>query len=267
MLAGRCRYLIAFLTAPLFVELAVAEPGSTQADNSQLEQNLILAMSWVRGSFERLYESNVPILDYAKAGYVSLKPDKGVAYVDYRILRKPAYLFGAKIVTIEEEYPKKDVGCCVSSGIGAVVKVEMGLDRLKRFAAENACSVDEDQKSIAETLSMLHLKADDRGHYASISCRDRDVPSNAFEPLRDREDRTTNVTCVGKFVGGLGSSDFRIGDKCRLPAGSAALSRVREACAPNMQCLVEASATVKPDGPLLIEKIVSARKVAPGANP
>ena len=168
--------LIAFVTAPLFVKLAVAEPGSTQTDNNQLEQNLILAMSWVRGSFERLNESNVPIL-----GYVSLKPDKGVAYVDYRILRKPAYLFGTKIITIEEEYPKKDVGCCVSSGIGTAVKVEMSLDKLKGFAAENACSVDEDQKRIAETLAMLHLKADDCGRYASISCRDRDVPNNTLD--------------------------------------------------------------------------------------
>jgi len=62
----------------------------------------------------------------------------------------------------------------------------MSLDKLKGFAAENACSVDEDQKRIAETLVMLHLKADDRGRYASINCRDRDVPSNALEPSRDR---------------------------------------------------------------------------------
>ena len=129
-----------------------------------------------------------------------------MAYVDYRILRKPAYLFGTKIITIEEEYPKKDVGCCVSSGIGTAVKVEMSLDKLKGFAAENACSVDEDQKRIAETLAMLHLKADDCGRYASISCSDRDVPNNALEPSRDWENRTINVTCVGKLSADRGRS-------------------------------------------------------------
>jgi len=244
---------------------AAAAPESAQIEDRQLEQSLVLAMTRVAGSWERLYGSDVPIRDYAKHGFLPLKPDRREDYVDFRAFRKPAHLLGASLVTIEEEYQTKFIGCCVNAGVGAVVKSDAGLEKLKRFAAQNACSINEDPKFVAERLSPMHVKMAAGGGYAAISCRERDVPNDLLEPARGPENRTAAVTCVGVLIETPGKTMAQLGEKCRLAAASEALSRVRDACGPHAPCVVEASAAVNPDGPLVIEKVLSAKRLEPEA--
>jgi len=239
---------------------AAAEPIAPPNEDRQLEQSLILAMSRAPGTTERLYNSDVPILGYAKHGFIPLKPDAREDYVDYRRFRRRAHLLDATLVAIEEEYQTKYIGCCVNAGVGAVVKLEGGLDKLKRFAADNACSIEEDRQRVAERLEAAKAKVEPAARYLSISCRERDAPSEKLVATRGRENRFAKVICVGALKEAGGGKMAELGDECRLPPGSAALSRLREACGA-ASCVVEASAIVNPKGPLMIEKVEFVRRV------
>jgi hypothetical protein len=81
-------------------------------------------------------------------------------------------LFGQELLVIEEEYMRKYIGCCVSPGVGAILRVTTDIAPLKKFSSSNGCSVQEGQ-DVVQTLQSLGLKPT-RGDVLSISCRERD---------------------------------------------------------------------------------------------
>ena len=147
-------------------------PSATGGEPDGLESGLVRAMRPNAQRDGRLTESGEAIRPYITAGYLRLKPELREDYTDYRIVRKPAKLFGQELVVIEEEYQLKFVGCCVNEGIGAVVRVTADLAALKQFAAANGCSLNTDAE-VVERLRKLKLPA--RGAFLSISCRERDM--------------------------------------------------------------------------------------------
>ena len=148
------------------------KPGVTPSAPA-LEEMLRGAMTYDAAKDARTIESGVAVRAFARAGLVPLKPNRRLDYTDYRAFRKPASLFGQELVVLEEEYPSRYIGCCVSPGIGAIVKVGAGFDQLERFAAASRCKISRD-KDILDTLRMLGL-ATGSAAYASISCRERDA--------------------------------------------------------------------------------------------
>src|SRR5205085_449160 len=111
------------------------------------------------------------IRPYISAGFVRAKPELREDYTDYRVLRKPAKLFGQDLLVIEEEYQLKFVGCCVSEGLGAILRVTADLVPLKEFASANGCSLNKDD--IVERLRKLRISA--TGELLAMSCRERDL--------------------------------------------------------------------------------------------
>jgi hypothetical protein len=82
---------------------------------------------------------------------------------------------GYELIAIEEEYMTDYIGCCVSPGMGLVLKINESAEKLKKFAEENGCSVAENiaPATIEQELGVrLNLAP---GVYASLSCRERDL--------------------------------------------------------------------------------------------
>lgn len=152
--------------------------GAAAAGNPDLETGLMKAMKFDKASEKRLGSSGKAIQAYMKAGYVNPRPNGRADYTDYYLLNKPASLFGHPLVVIEEEYMTRYAGCCVSKGIGVTVSVAGSLGALKKFAAENRCTVEENIDPGKELRSFGIKNTLPKGKYASLSCRVRDAEQN-----------------------------------------------------------------------------------------
>ena len=151
----------------------VAQVAAAQVSDP-LEAQLIKSMQLNRKEHLRMEEPGVAIRAYINSGHVSAKPNSRQDYTDYRILKRPARLFGQLIVVLEEEYLKRFVGCCVSPGIGAILQVDADQAALKNFASSNGCLIDS-SRNVVERLRQLGLKPQAHS-YVSLSCRERDIP-------------------------------------------------------------------------------------------
>lgn len=159
------------LVAALMLTLVVAS-ASAHAGAEQPEQNLVRSLSIDSNSKQRVAPSADAVKAFIAGGYVNRKPDYRFDYNDYRVLRKPAHLFGFSIVILEEEYMAKYVGCCVSPGIGVVLSGKGELKTLESFASKNGCSVESpaDPSVIPAELKVRVSP----GSLTYLSCRERD---------------------------------------------------------------------------------------------
>ena len=157
----------------LFFLTTLQPIAQAQSLSTKLEHGLILAMSFNNSTGERLADSGWAIRQYIDSKHVARKPDSRWDYIDFRILQKPAYLMGQQIIVIEEEYFDFWIGCCVSPGIGVVLKVQSDISELHRFAKANNCSIKNADEAI-ETLTELGLSVVTRD-YVGVSCRERDI--------------------------------------------------------------------------------------------
>ena len=144
-------------------------------DPDALAAGLVRAMRWDKQRSERP-DPGEAIRAYIAAGYVRAKPKSRQDYTDYRVVRRPAKLFGQELVVIEEEYPSKYIGCCVSPGIGFILRVTGDLAPLKEFASANGCALEQGQ-DVLERLRSLKV-ATLSGEFLQVSCRERDQPRN-----------------------------------------------------------------------------------------
>lgn len=151
---------------------ASAQTTPPATEDTGLEAGLVKAMRLNADRDGRLTESGEGIRPYITAGYVRVKPELREDYTDYRVVRKPAKLFGQELLVIEEEYQLKFIGCCVSEGIGAILRVTADLAPLKEFAAANGCTLSKDD--IVDRLRKLKLNT--TGELLAVSCRERDQP-------------------------------------------------------------------------------------------
>jgi hypothetical protein len=169
------------LSATLIFVLSIASVGLVglpwgvaQAAVSPLERTLRKAMTPGVESGTRVVDSGVAIRAYIDKGFVRRAPDQRADYVDYRRVRKPATLFGHKLVVIEEEYLTKYIGCCVNTGIGVVVEKTGSLVELDAFVLANECSRREASEA-TYSLGLSGLKPKRGATYVSISCRENDL--------------------------------------------------------------------------------------------
>jgi hypothetical protein len=165
MSACRTRRLLGALL--LAVSSASADPG--------LENGLIQALHLKKGTTQRVGTSGKAIQAYMREGYVGKHPDQRFDYTDYYLLKKPASFMGHELVLIEEEYITQYIGCCVSPGVGVTVKVRGSTRKLQAFARAQRCTL-RDPVDIRHELNEVAIKARlPKGHYASLSCRERDA--------------------------------------------------------------------------------------------
>lgn len=146
---------------------AAADPG--------LESGLIHALQLKKGTTERVGTSGKAIAAYMREGYIGKHPDQRADYTDYYLLKKPASFMGHELVLIEEEYITQYIGCCVSPGAGVTVKVRGNTQKLQAFASAQRCTLT-DPVDIRHALNEVAIKTRlPKGHYASLSCRERDA--------------------------------------------------------------------------------------------
>ena len=163
-----CRRLLgALLLAASCASAVAAGPG--------LESDLIHALHLKKGTTERAGTSGKAIQAYVREGYIGKRPDQRFDYTDYYLLKKPASFMGHELVLIEEEYITQYIGCCVSPGAGVTVKVHGNTQNLQAFASAQRCTLT-DPVDVQHALSEVAIKARlPKGHYASLSCRERDA--------------------------------------------------------------------------------------------
>jgi len=151
-------------------------PGISQIGNELPEAVLIKALTPNKEKIGRIGESRAAIQAYIKYEVIDKNPSLRSDYTDYYVVKKPSKFMGHELVILEEEYMSADsIGCCVSRGIGLLLKANDSIEKLNRFAEKNSCSVVENinpNKFEQEVGGQLNLAP---GKYASLSCRERDL--------------------------------------------------------------------------------------------
>jgi len=159
----------------LLLALLVTSFPSFSSGDVALEKSLTEALRLKQGTSERMGKSDVAIKAYAKAGFIGTKADKRADYTDYHLLKKPAPFMGHTLVVLEQEYMVKNVGCCVSPGLGLTVKLVGGAGNLEAFAKQNGCKLSTGVDPVAD-LKAVGIKATlPPASYATLSCRERDA--------------------------------------------------------------------------------------------
>jgi hypothetical protein len=168
------RFPASLLAAAL---LCAAAPSRAETpDTAHLEAALIQALQIKPGTHERASDSGEAIQGYVKAGLVGHGPNRRFDYTDYWLLKQPATFMGHELLVIEEEYPSKFIGCCPSEGAGVDLRVMGSTDALEAFAEAHGCQLDSPY-DLPGQLRQIGLKATlPKGQYASLSCRERDLP-------------------------------------------------------------------------------------------
>jgi hypothetical protein len=142
------------------------------------EALLLQAMQLAPSGDARNLDSGIAIRAYIKAKLVHRKPDDQRDYIDSRRLLKPSTLFGHDLLIIEEEYAGQTyLGCCVSPGVGAVIKQTGTLTGLEEFAKANKCGLAA-LPNEPNGLKDYGVKMISGANYWQISCRERDLQAN-----------------------------------------------------------------------------------------
>lgn len=158
-----------------YAVLAACSVMAFAADTPSLESGLLHALQLKKGTTERTGTSGQAIEAYMRAGLVGKKPNQRADYTDYYLLKTPAPFLGHELVLIEEEYITQYIGCCVSPGAGVTVKVHGSTRKLEQFARANRCTLS-DHVDLAHELREVAIRNKvPKGHYASLSCRERDA--------------------------------------------------------------------------------------------
>lgn len=165
------RRTVLLFAAVLGLTLPAAVPS--KAAGVAAEAALVEALSLDARTGERLTPSGPAVRAFIAGGHVGRKPDLRFDYNDYRMLRKPARLFGFTILVLEEEYMAKYVGCCVSPGLGVMLTGHGDARKLAAFARANGCSLEApaDPSGIPAELGLAVPAAG----LTYLSCRERDV--------------------------------------------------------------------------------------------
>jgi len=165
------RTLVAILVS-IFMSISAYVIAS---DDGNPEKDLVAALSLKMGTTERVGNSGKAIQAYVRAGLINKKPNQRADYTDYYLLKKPTSFMGHELITIEEEYMARYVGCCVSPGVGVSVKVTGSTQNLEDFAQLNKCTLNKNvnlQKELQDVSIKTTLRP---GNYANLSCRERDA--------------------------------------------------------------------------------------------
>ena len=158
----------------LIASLLLLVGAATALAQTPEEMLLRDAMSLGAVPETRHIEPGEVIRAYIKAGVVAQKPDSAADYVDYRRFRKPATLFGHKLVVLEEEYMTTYIGCCVDPGIGMVVEVAGDTTELDAFLVTNKCRKDQPSGPV-DSMAQAGFKPEAGKSYAYVSCRVNDM--------------------------------------------------------------------------------------------
>ena len=166
-----------FKAIAVFVITSVLTSISYASDS--LENNLLSTLKLKLNEFgdiERNGNHGKAIRAYMNKGYIDKKPTVYRAdYVDYYVLKKPAYVLGHELKVIEEEYMSEYVGCCVNEGVGVVLKLTGSMQKLENFAQKNKCVVEPiDYDYYYESLGIVNA-IPEKGVFVEMSCRANDI--------------------------------------------------------------------------------------------
>ncbi|ALF59206.1 hypothetical protein [Psychrobacter urativorans] len=158
--------------------ITMVVPVIARAQPSNLEAGLLKSMTIKldnEGDIERDESSGVAIRNYKRNNYIKAAPDFRYDYIDNYLLLKPATFLGHDLKVIEEEYMSAYIGCCVSPGVGVIIKQKGSLNNVKDFARKNRCSIE--PINFNAHLRELGIKKPQAptGNYYALSCRERDI--------------------------------------------------------------------------------------------
>ncbi|PLY41998.1 hypothetical protein CSZ94_12720 [Janthinobacterium sp. ROICE36] len=155
--------------------LAASCTSAHAAANPGLETGLLHALHLKKGTTDRVGTSGKAIRADMREGYIGKHPDQRADCTDYYLLKKPASFMGHELVRIEEEYIPQYIGCCVNPGAGVMVRVRGKTQKLQAFARAQRCTL-RDPVDIRHELNKVVIKTRlPKGHYAALSCRERDA--------------------------------------------------------------------------------------------
>jgi hypothetical protein len=159
----------------LLIVLAFTCAQSQSFAKTKPESLFLRAMALAPSGTGRVGDSGAAVRAYITAKLVHQKPDDQRDYVDSRRLLKPATLMGHDLVIIEEEYRwKQYVGCCVSPGVGAVIKQRGDMTALQAYLTANKCSIVA-MENARDGLGDYGVTMVSGANYWQISCRERDL--------------------------------------------------------------------------------------------
>ena len=151
---------------------ALAGTAHAQASPQTL---LIEALKLDATTHERVGAPEAAVEAYAAAGLINVDADVRADYTSYFLVKKRTEFMGHTLVIIEHEYMDEYVGCCVSPGMGVTVRVKGDTRSLEDFAAANGCSFSDNTDPAAELKAFNVKSLLFKAHYASLSCRERDI--------------------------------------------------------------------------------------------
>ncbi len=163
------------IAAALAAIVLIASPTLRAAADASPEATLADALRLKKGTTDRLGSARAAIKRYAGAGLIGAKADARADYTDYYQLKKPATFMGHTLVVLEEEYMTRNVGCCVSPGLGLTVQLAGGGGNLETFAKQNGCKLATGVDPVADLKSVGIKSMLPKGSYATLSCRERDA--------------------------------------------------------------------------------------------
>jgi hypothetical protein len=148
--------------------------GAAHAQTSP-QTVLIEALKLDATTHERVGASEAAVEAYAAAGLINVDADGRADYTSYFVVKKRTEFMGHTLVLIEHEYMDEYVGCCVSPGMGVTVRVKGDTRSLEDFAAQNGCSFSDNTDPAAELKAFNMKSLLFKAHYATLSCRERDI--------------------------------------------------------------------------------------------
>jgi hypothetical protein len=165
------------LAATLILVFSSSSPLLFASAEAELEANLADALRLKKGTTERVGDARKAVRAYAKSGHLDTKADIRADYTDYYLLKKPATLMGHTLVVLEEEYMIRNVGCCVSPGLGLTLKLAGSPAGLEEFAKNNGCKLATGVDPVADLKTVGIRSGLPKADYATLSCRERDAGS------------------------------------------------------------------------------------------
>lgn len=200
-----------FVLFSMIIFLALS--ASIEAKTTTQEKKLVISMKLNKVTKARIGDSGQAIKSYITKGYLRKKPNSRFDYTDSWVLKKPASFLGHRLLVIEEEYMGKYVGCCVSPGVGVILKVKGSISTLKKFSRKNGCSL-EMGISVRSRLRSLKVGVNKANKYVSMSCRERDIP-DSFVITTNEVEYLVNYNSHGAVLTSVNSKEkVYLGNKC-----------------------------------------------------
>jgi hypothetical protein len=182
----------------LIFEVFSSSTAWGQVSNVDPETTLKYSMSYSKKDSDRgrIKPSEYTIEAFQRLKIIPSKPTERRDYNNYYLVTKPIYLFGNKIIALEDEVMERWLGCCFNPGIGVLVERGSQYQSLLNFAKNNRCSIKAANTTL-EAVGLKHLIDNDK--YVLISCTEGDAKDESLWRSKSISYRVDNISIGAEF--------------------------------------------------------------------